>query len=246
MRRLLFVLTVVSVCAVLGSTAFAQVGKGLSGAHWNLNIIGVPQDKTVPTMTDSSRHTIFVPLNSGLDVSRQVKIYYVRNTANPTQFEVLDGNATDDNEATIAVPYEFCGDYIAGCEELLSFKVYAVGLGKPNGVAIVAPECTFDETVLSGECTDMLLMKEFTINRTNDNSNKPKRQEITDVFRASGCLDLGGVTGVCDSGDLSFSNLWIFNIEQLTDYFWDYDNNGLKLMQVRFYETTSGEIHQMP
>jgi hypothetical protein len=62
-----------------------------------------------------------------------------------------------------------------------------------------------------------------------------------DVFRASGCLD-ANASGVCDSGDLEFSNLWIFNLEQLIEYFWDYDNNGLKLMQVRFYETTSGSI----
>jgi len=245
MRRLLFVLTVVCVCAALGTTAFAQVGQGLSGAHWNLNIIGVPHDKTVPSMTDSSRHTIFVPLQSGLDVSRQVKIFYVPNIDNPTQFQVLDGNATDDNEATIAVPFEYCVDYETGCSELLSFDVYAVGLGKPKGAAIVTAECTFDDTVLSGECTDLLQLPGFTINRTNLNSNKPKRENITEVFRASGCLDLGGLIGVCDTGDLSFSNLWIFNIEQLAEYFWDYDNNGLKLMQVRFYETTSGEIHQV-
>jgi hypothetical protein len=119
--------------------AYAQVGKGLSGAHWNLNIIGVPRDKTIPKMTDSNRHVIFVPLQSGSDVSRQVKIYYVRGD----DFRVLDGNATDDNEATIQVPYEFCGDLDTGCEELLSFDVYAVGLGKPNGTAVVQAECTY-------------------------------------------------------------------------------------------------------
>ena len=37
-----------------------------------------------------------------------------------------------------------------------------------------------------------------------------------------------------------------FNIQQLVEYFWDYDNNGLKLMQVRFYETTSGSIGIKP
>ncbi len=97
-------------CSVMVIPANAQVGKGLSGKHWNLNIIGVPRDKTVPDMTGSQRHTIFVPLESGEDVGRKVKIFYERNVENPSKFEVKDGNATDDNEATILVPYEFCED----------------------------------------------------------------------------------------------------------------------------------------
>lgn len=223
--------------------ADAQVGKGLSGAHWNLNIIGVPKDKSA-SMKGSQGHTIFVPLQSGDDVGRKVKIYYERNYDNPTKFEVSDRNATDDDEATILVPYEFCEDYETGCTELLSFDVYAVGLGKPNGSAIITAECTYSKDVVDGagtedlECEDTLLLGSFEIERER---GKPKRENITDVFRATGCLD-NDASGVCDSGDLEFRNVWIFNIEELLEYFWDYDNNGLKLMQLRFYETTSGSI----
>jgi hypothetical protein len=235
-RRLFFGLTLVLALALAVPT-FAQVGKGLSGAHWNLNIIGVPKDKTVPSMTDSNRHVIFVPLQSGSDVSRQVKIYYVRGD----DFQVLDGNATDDNEATIQVPYQFCADLTTGCEELLSFNVYAVGLGKPNRGAIVTAECTYSLDAVGGSgttCEDTLLMGSFKVDRIK---GKPNPVNITDVFRATGCLDVN-TDGTCNTGDLAFSNLWIFNIPQLLEYFWDYDNNGLKLMQVRFYETTSGSI----
>jgi hypothetical protein len=58
---------VLVICLALGLAlpAMAGVGTGLSGAHWNLNFIGVSKDKTVPTMTNGGRHTIFVPLNSG-------------------------------------------------------------------------------------------------------------------------------------------------------------------------------------
>jgi hypothetical protein len=239
-RRLFFCLTL-AFALTLAVPTFAQVGKGLSGAHWNLNIIGVPKDKTVPTMTDSNRHVIFVPLQSGSDVSRQVKIYYVRGDS----FQVLDGNATIDNEATIQVPYEFCDDLTNGCEELLSFNVYAVGLGKPNRGAIVTAECTYSLDVVDSsgttglQCEDTLLMGSFEVGRAKGKSPQPVN--ITDVFRATGCLDVN-TDGTCNTGDLQFSNLWIFNIPQLTEYFWDYDNNGLKLMQVRFYETTSGSI----
>lgn len=225
----------------LATPVMAGVGTGLSGAHWNLNIIGVPKDKPVPSMTDSSRHTIFVPLQSGGDVSRQVKIEYIRGDS----FKVLDGNATNDNYALIQVPYEYCSDYTNGCTDLLSFDVYAVGLGKPGGAAIVTAECTYNLDVVDTngtaglECEDTLLMGSFEISRIK---GKPQPVNITDIFRATGCLDMGGLEGVCDTGDLEFRNLWIFNIEQLVDYMWDYDNNGLKLMQLRFYETTSGYI----
>jgi hypothetical protein len=228
--------------------ANAQVGKGLSGKHWNLNIIGVPRDKTVPDMTGSQRHTIFVPLESGEDVGRKVKIFYERNVENPSKFEVKDGNATDDNEATILVPYEFCEDLDTGCEELLSFDVFAVGLGQPNGSAIITAECTYSKDVVDGagtedlECEDTLLLGSIEIKRTK---GKPKRENITDLFRATGCLD-NNDSGDCDSGDLEFRNIWIFNIVELLEYFWDYDNNGLRLMQVRFYETTSGDIGIVP
>jgi hypothetical protein len=224
MKHLSFYLAVI-LAIVFAVPAFAQVGKGLSGPHYNLNFIGVPKDKTVPFMTDSNRHTIFVPLQSGGDVSRQVKIYYVAGD----EFRVLDGNATNDNTATIEVPSIIGGD--------ICYDVYAVALGKPNGNAVVNAECTIDD--LLGSCTaDALLQNTFSVTRTK---GKPHRENISDVFRASGCIDVNGST-FCDAGDLQFTNVWIFNLDQLLEYFWDFDNNGLRLMQTRFYETTCGSF----
>jgi len=221
-----------SLAIILGLTiavpAFAQVGQGLSGPHYNLNIIGVPKDKTVPDMTGSNRHVIFVPLQSGGDVSRQVKIQYIAGD----EFRVIDGNATDDNLAIIEVPSEIGGD--------LCYDVYAAGLGKPNGNAIITAECEIEDLI--GECSDALLLDTFTVERSK---GKPRRIDISDIFRASGCIDLNE-SGTCDTGDLQFNNVWIFNIEQLLNYMWDYDNNGLKLMQVRFYETTCGSFTTVP
>jgi hypothetical protein len=239
MKKVYVFLTIVLAIAFAAS-AFAGVGQGLSGPHYNLNIIGVPHDKEAP-MDNNSGHRIFVPLQSGGDVPRQVKIKYVIGP----DFKVLDANATDDNLAVIQVPYEYCEDYEAGCYDLLSFDVYAFGLGKPGGSAIVTAECEYTKTVvdpdgtLGLECEDTLLLGSFEVTRTK---GKPKQVDITNIFRVTGCLDLGGEEGVCDTGDLEFRNLWIFNIEQLANYMWDYDNNGLKLMQIRFYETTSGYI----
>ncbi len=81
-------------------------------------------------------------------------------------------------------------------------------------------------------------MGSFEVGRSK---GKPSPVNITDVLSANGCLDVNE-SGICDSGDLEFSNLWIFDIEQLLEYLWDYDNNGLQRMQVRFHEATSGSI----
>ena len=209
--------------SALTAPAFAQVGKGLSGPHYNLNIIGVPKDKNVD-MTNSDRHTIFVPLQSGADIGRQVKIFYQAGS----EFQVLDGNCTD-GECTIEVPSEALSD--------LCYDVYSTALGKPNGGAIVGAQCAFSDPLVGGAtCTDALLMGSFQVDRQR---GKPDRKNISDIFRASGCLDLN-LSGTCDAGDLQFSNVWIFNVPQLLSYFWDYDNNGLRLMQLRFYSSVCG------
>ncbi len=235
MRRVLCLITAIMGMLVFGvMPALAQVGKGLSGPHYELNIIGVPKNKTA-SLTESNRHTIFVPLAT---VSN-VKIY-VTGDADPAtagtqcgdHFEVLDGNATD-GEATLLVPCELGGT--------LSFEVYAIGLGTPGGSAGVEVLCTFQSTIiLSPEtaalCGVNLGGFDFEVKRE---AGKPQRQNISSVFRASGCVDVNNSL-TCDAGDTAFSNVWIFNIAELLSYYWDYDNNGLKLMKVRFYPTTSG------
>lgn len=62
--RLLSLIAVIAVAiGVEAAPASAQVGKGLSGPHYELNIIGVPKGKSA-TMTDSNRHVMFVPLET--------------------------------------------------------------------------------------------------------------------------------------------------------------------------------------
>src|SRR5262249_61147249 len=117
-------------------------------------------------------------------------------------FGVIDGNCTDDNTCTIMVPSN--PGFADPC-----YGVFAVGLGKPNGVAVVNAECAFDVPLASGgTCTDALLLNNFTLKRTNDGSNKPKRVDITDIFPATGCLDLDAN----GTFDLQFTNVLVFNI----------------------------------
>src|SRR5215510_9479361 len=196
--------------------ATAQVGKGLSGTHYNLNIIGVPKNKTAD-MTNTNGHTVFVPLDG------TVKIYYVAGST----FQVLDRNGMDADGATIEVPSDPGGTSVC-------YDVFATALGKPGGTALVQAYCIIDN--LLGSCTDALQLSSFSVTRSKGN---PKPENISDIFRATGCVD-SNLNGTCDKGDTSFKNIWIFNVPQLTSYFWDYTNTDLKLMQVRFYPVAGG------
>ncbi len=218
----------VTLIALGASPVFAGIGSDIpdNGKHYNLNIIGVEKGKTAP-MNNPDRHTIFVSL--GRDGAIATKITVKANTANPTEFEVIDGNGTD-GEAIIAVPYTAYGT--------LSYNVYASALGKPNGSVHVEATAVFDDTTYDAG----LLMTSFDLARSK---GKPTTKNISDIFRASGWIDVNG-SGVQDTGDQVFTNVWIFNIPTLLDYFWTYTNSGLKLMQVRFYETASGSWVTVP
>src|SRR6266508_659819 len=226
MKSLTLSVAVLLGLALAAAPASAQVGKGLSGPHYNLTIIGVPKNKTV-SMDNTNGHTLFVPLDTNGLVSKSVKISYVIGD----DFQVLDRNCTDADGCTIQVPTDPTNS--------TCYTVVAVGLGKPNGFAVVNVECAFDTTLVGGgTCTDALVENTFEIDRTTGGSNKPHRVDITKDFLVSGCFDVGGVVGVCDAGDIQFTNVWIFNLSQFQDYFWNYDNTGLKNMQIRFYPST--------
>ena len=218
MKRVLLSAMLVLACVSLltASSTYAQVGKGLKGPHYNLNIIGVPHDKTAD-MTGTHGHTIFVPLNTQGRVANRVKIYFVAGD----EFRVMDRNATD-GSATVEVPH---GDPGTVC-----YFAYAVALGTPHGSAHVDAEVLFDET----EHDVMLTLDQIEFDAYRG-KGKPVSMNISDIFRVSGCIDLND-SGACDPGDEFFSNEWVFNVDELLEYLWGYANNGLKLLQVRFYD----------
>src|SRR5213594_626779 len=97
-----------------GTASVTTKGNGApSGSHFNLNIIGVPKDKTAD-MNNNDGRRIFVELVggqsasslSGTDfskISKVNKIFLV--PAPPTEsFQVLDANATDQNGALFQLP----------------------------------------------------------------------------------------------------------------------------------------------
>lgn len=249
MSRFLKLASLAFVGVCLSFNVLAQNANPCPGDKaYQVNIIGVPKDKTAD-MTGNNGHRIFVPLNNRDDVDRHTRIYMTGDTDPDTKglqcgnnFQVLDANATDDDEATLLVP---CEPIEVG-DPGICFDVFATGLGTPNGDANVDVVCEFDETcidcdIVEGTCEMGNI--DFDIARRG---GKPVTEDITGVFRASGCIDYDTTDGLLcgdDALDIIFRNVWIFNVEELLSYYWDYDNNGLKLMQVRFCDSEDcGEV----
>jgi hypothetical protein len=184
-----------------------------SGPHFNLNLIGVPQEKTGDM--DGGGHVIFVKLQG------QTKIIL-----SPGEFAVLDKNGTD-GEAAFQLP-----NPDPDCDGTTSYSVFARALGKPGkdgtlmtgatyidpgedgvlGTADDVPVTMLSEDILvmvrnNGQSVFTNVSKELLyiyVDITDDDVDNPKRYPLFDP--------------------------------RLQDYFWQYDNNGLKIVQLRFYE----------
>ena len=180
-----------------------------SGAHYNLNIIGVPKDKTAD-MTDGSGHRIFVKLEG------KTKILLSEGA----DYQVTDANGTDANGASFTLPNpDPSGDGVT------VYSVYARALGKPGGSAIVTT-CAYaagDDGVL-GTADDELICstEQLTVTRSKGKSSFDNvSRELLYIY-----------ADVDFDGDLELVPLFD---DSLQGYFWDYDNSGLKVLQLRFY-----------
>lgn len=104
--------------AVGRSASAIRAGDGtkLTGVHYNLNIIGVPHDKTAD-MTGDNGHRIFVPRFGNAKILLR-----------EGDFGVLDANGTDGNGASFQLPNpDPDGDGVT------AYSVFARALGKPGG-----------------------------------------------------------------------------------------------------------------
>lgn len=184
--------------------ASALTGNGApSGPHYNLNLIGVPKNKSA-SMTGNDGHRIFVPLTGKTKIE-----------LSEGDFQVLDANATDGVGAFQLPNPDPDGDGVT------TYSVWARALGKPGGSSTTTT-CATDPTTGDLYCSveSMVLVRESG------------KQKFTNVSK-----DLLYIYADLD-GDGTVERYSLFD-SALTDYFWQYDNQGLKLAQLRFYEIPS-------
>ena len=218
--------------ATVTTAGVTMTGNGApSGAHYNLNIIGVSKDKTA-TMTTGDGHRIFVQLNGGEDaVANQLnKVNKILLQPAPAgeSFQVLDANATDSNGALFQLPADVSA----------TWTVWARALGKPGGksntttcattAGVDGVFGTADDEIV---CSLSTLSMERTKGKQTFVNVSAELLFITITVDPTANTALATCLGVTTTTDVTLS---LFN-GCLQNYFWNYDNQGLKLLQLRFY-----------
>ena len=227
----------------LAAPAFAQTGNGApSGTHYNLNIIGIKADDTEDCkkaeMTGSNRHSIFVDIDysdatptepTGIaSLNRRNKIFLQEGP-----FQVIDGNACDGDEAIFQLPAQACATATVETVSDCDYDVYIRGLGSPQGEpSAVVTTCGIDvaDPTNPADDTFQCSLESVTVTRSKGKSSFTNvTKELTTL-----CIDTfddGIFDGQCDDRVVLFE-------DDFAQYFWDYDNNGLRLAQLRFYVNT--------
>ena len=249
------------------AVAMAKGNNFPDGPHdYNLHIIGVPRDKSA-TMDGNNGHRIFVRLDSdgentvtggknpghgkgGNDDQNHIYLCNSSNDegdstdprcaayGNTDDFGVIDANATDGDGALLAVP-DPCADDDSTTDCTPGWTVWARALaGGDATITTCADEdyaydgnkdtwCGDNEIELepergrkATEITDNLLYMTITV----DDALDPE---------LAACIDKGNdaTDGLPNSYDV-----YLFD-RCFQDYFWNYDNNGLKNLELRFYRS---------
>jgi hypothetical protein len=212
MKKLFAILiATIMLLTLAASPAFAGNGNGApSGPHYNLNIIGVKNDKNAD-FTGGDGHRIFV------DLKGPTKIMLAEG-----DFAVLDANGTD-GTASFQLPNPDPEN--TGTSQ---YSVYARALGKPGGKADMTTgayqwiDLNGNGVVDEGE----LYLKMSVITLPLERKSGKQSFENVTKYLLFIYVDL--------NGDGTAERYNIFN-DALQDYFWQYDNQGLKLVQLRFY-----------
>ena len=210
MVKKIFLMFIASISFILLLSAPTFAGNGApSGSHYNLNIIGMSKDKNAD-MTGSNGHVIFVNLDGN------TKIMLCESgvggaCTDVDGFQVLDADGTD-GVASFALPNPDPTN-----SGTTTYSVFARALGKPGGSSKTTT-CATDPT--TGETVCSVITLEL------------KRTKGQSVFQNVSKYLLYIYVDLNGDGVLERYNL--FN-DKLQDYFWSYDNTGLRIAQFRFY-----------
>ena len=237
----------------IASPAFAQgTGNGaISGPHYNLNLIGMKECPSQP-YDETGRHNIHVLLNHSDDdadntvgndsgtavtLDKTNKIFLIEGdpiagSSVQDDFYVLDGNACDGDGAAFrlpANPFTCPADDPECLEAEPAFQEYLVfvrELGTPGGTGDLRT-CGISDGGTAGDTSDdevVCSSENVLLERTSGRSRfRNVTRELTTM-----------VVQIEVDGGLETVRVGIFD-PLLYQYFWDYDNNGLRLVQMRFY-----------
>ena len=244
MRKIIAVgLAIVLLLTVAVTPALAKKpGTDFNGPHYNLNLIG--KDKEMPGDYDNpDRHTMFVPLDTtGMTIDLEEPYNLEKETlpgikiemTQGEEFAMIDGNATD------------------------GYGAFEIGAGKYHVyIAVKAKSPKYEDpyTNITGwvEAYDNLgqLWYYLDVGDVQIKKGKNSWTDATELFFVDTIEDAFGYLNW-----LEVEDMWVFDYMagldtwyedmaaigeegayDLSDlaYFWQFDNHGNKMIQIRFY-----------
>ena len=181
-----------------------------SGQHYNLNLIGMEKGKTADMSTSNGRR-IFVPLYGN------VKIMLSKG-----DFDVIDADGTD-GTAAFQLPEPDAQD-----DNITDYSVFIRTLGKPGGTGTMKSclqEFADDDHDGDGVLGETYCSTdEYIVNLTRTKGQSKFQNVSNQLLYVWADID----------GDGDLDRVELFD-EEFESYWWEYDNNGLRLVQMRFY-----------
>ena len=256
MKKVILTSLIVVMVLSLGVAFAGPKGNGApSGPHFNLNLIGIKAGHEKNMEDCDSGHRIFVKL--GKNSSARTDIYLTScedffDVDECMDFGVLDCDGTD-GEAAFMLPDPDPGDD-SGCTR---YSVWIRALGSPkNTPTATMTACgewcdgIYDEEtgVCDGTWIRVCSLESVDLERTK---GKKIFQNVTkELLTICTCaawddIDGDGVWEPCgDDGDCAtledneectrYKRIYLFD-DDYENYLWQYDNKGIKLVQMRFY-----------
>jgi hypothetical protein len=253
MKKLFAVVLAVVLLATLGTSVAlaAKPGTDFSGPHYNLNIVGKKADWNGGGSYDNpSRHTMFVPQETApyaINLNKPNKVYQDEDTYTDNvdymlrsiriwmtqgeEFAVLDGSAFNDPDPIPGDPWLYgeCAFQLGPGK----YNVYIVAKAKPGSTTNI------DGWVYAEDETGFAYyLNVGSVSVTKKASSD--WDDATGLFYVSDREDPFELVGSTD--------MWVFDYMTAleasaeidpaivdTAYFWQFDNQGNKLIKVRFY-----------
>jgi hypothetical protein len=235
-----------------GNTTDGYGGNGApSGPHYTLTIIGVDADHA-KTQAKESGNVIFVSLDG------PNKIELIEGP----DFAVLDGNAMDADPAQFQLPDPdldpYVVEYKTNEDTVSAYSVYVRPLGKPGGSAEITTCADLAASgwmaFLSNKMQKTVLgmvvendtdyfggyasVEQVALELPIDQHGKPRFENVT----AELLTIVFEITVTTDSGtEVVYVRVPIFD-PLIEDEYWNFDNNGLKNVQIRFYPNLGTDV----
>lgn len=260
------IVTSLIVMMIAGATFAAPEGIPDAERLFKFNIIGVDNPKKVDMDKDNGK-VIFVDLNDksmiNLVCSDDEEVLAMYPDLEEGSFDILDRNATDSDGALLALPDPGLDPYIVGdkgdADTWSAYSIYIRPLGKPGGWANITTCADLVDSTFAGLLPGQLVR---VINRQEGTAycsieqvgmeitKRPKGKSVftnvtaellTIVFQVEVEVVIG--TDPDTGEDITEIQIVCVRVPIFDDIiegeYWEYDNNGLKLLQVWIYDNST-------